>query len=160
MPSCAAKFGLLPIRSRTDRTTLSEGNGFDRRTMARAMPRGRHGRRTPGGSSAHGRVLLPVSPGRARLPRIGLIALLTEVGEIPSCSEPLTAAKAAEALELGGAAFVVADDLVEIEYVYVANIEFREPIPDVVEKKTELLVVIGRDRLPGCTPLRLLVAGV
>jgi hypothetical protein len=103
---------------------------------------------------------LPVSTGRARLPPIRLIAQFTEVGEIPTCSEPLTAAISAEVLQLGGAALVVPDDLVKIEDVYLAGIEFRDAIADVVEKKTELLIVIGGDHLPGCTPLRLLVTGV
>jgi hypothetical protein len=54
----------------------------------------------------------------------------------------------------------VPDDLVKIEDVYLAGVEFREAIADVVEEKAELLVVIGGDRLPGCTPLRLFITGV
>lgn len=96
----------------------------------------------------------PVSTGRAGFPPIGVIPLFTEVGEVPSCSEPLTAAKPAEVLQLGRAAFVVPDDLVKIEDVYLAGIEFREATADVVEEKAELLVVIGGDQLPPRLPSR------
>ena len=160
MPDGVGESGLLPIRSRTDRArhlakvTVLPANGSARDA------RRRHARHALGAPCARCRGRLPVSTGRARLPPIGLIAFVTEVGEIPSRSEPLTPARPAEVLQLRGAALVVPDDLVEIEDVYLAGIELSEAIADVVEEKTQLLVVISGDHLPGRPPLRLLLTGV
>jgi hypothetical protein len=54
---------------------------------------------------------------------------------------------------------IAVDQLVHLEGVDLAGVELFEPLADVLEELTKLLVVVGGDQLPPSPPGRLVVVG-
>lgn len=84
---------------------------------------------------------------RARLPPVGLVALLTKKRQRARRSLPLRSARSAEVPKLTGKALVVMDQIVELEGIDPGCVKFGEARTHVLQQPAQLFLVIRGDHL-------------
>lgn len=85
----------------------------------------------------------------APFPPVGLFTVLACVGQGVRGLEPLPAGRPTELPRLGGGTLVPVDEIVELELVDVACVEFGEAVAYSLKQRSEPLLVVGGDELTG-----------